>query len=147
MAGRVTLDELLAAASRRIDRLQAAEAHAEAGRGALIVDIRSLDARRRDGVVPGSLHLPRTVLEWRCEPGGAWRSPHVGGLESRLVVLCDHGYSSVLAAASLAELGYRRAADVVGGFAAWRDAGLPVAVAREPEPGEIPGLGPPDPVD
>jgi rhodanese-related sulfurtransferase len=111
----------------------------------LIVDIRSELSRERDGVVPGSLHVPRTVLEWRFELGGRWRNPHLGDVERRVIVLCDHGYSSVFAAAMLVQLGYRRACDVVGGFEAWRESGLPiVAGARQRRDGELPGMGEPD---
>jgi rhodanese-related sulfurtransferase len=143
--GRQTLDELLAEARARIGRLSPAEALAAVDDGGLIVDIRSTGARRRGGIVPGSIHVPRTVLEWRLEPDGAWRNPHVGGVERRLVVLCDHGYSSIFAAAVLVELGYARAGDVVGGFEAWVAAGLPLAPAPADRPtAELPGMGGPD---
>ena len=140
---RRTLDELLAEAGAKIDRLTPAEALAALRGGGLIVDIRSTHARERDGIVPGSVHVPRTVLEWRLEPDGPWRNPHVSDLDRRLVVLCDHGYSSIFAAAILAELGYTRPADVIGGFEAWAAAGLPVATAS-PEAVEPPGMGGPD---
>ena len=71
------------------------------------------------------VHIPRTVLEWRLDPESPWRNPHVGSLDQQIVLICDHGCSSILAAATLVELGFARAGDVVGGFAAWRDAGLP----------------------
>ena len=141
--GRRTLDELLAEARAKIDRLTPAEALAATGGGGLIVDIRSTGARERDGIVPGSIHVPRTVLEWRLEPGGPWRNPLIGGLDRQLVVLCDHGYSSIFAAAMLAELGYARPADVIGGFEAWAAAGLPVA-ASSAEAAEPPGMGGPE---
>ena len=137
-----TLDELFAEARARIERLEPAEAHAAAAAGGLIVDIRSEPSRERDGVVPGSLHVPRTVLEWRFEPGGRWRNPHVGDLEQRVIVLCEQGYSSVFAAGMLAQLGYSRAGDVVGGFEGWREAGLPIVAAPEPPAGR-PGMGDP----
>lgn len=92
----------------------------------------------------GSLHIPRTVLEWRLDPDSEWRSPHAPGLDERVIVLCDHGESSSLAAATLVELGFTRAGDVVGGFAAWIEAGLPV-VPAPPETAGPPGLMPPAP--
>jgi rhodanese-related sulfurtransferase len=141
---RTTVEELLAAACSRIERLSPRAALAASEQGALIVDIRSADTRHRDGVVPGSLHVPRTVLEWRVDPDSPWRSAHVGGLDSRIVLICDHGYSSALAAATLVDLGFERAADVVGGFEAWRNAGLPVTRPRQCPDCELPGLGPPD---
>jgi rhodanese-related sulfurtransferase len=147
VAGRRTLEELVAEARTRIERLEPAEALAAVEDGALLVDIRSDWDRERDGIVPGSLHIPRTVLEWRLDPGSAWRNPHVSGLEQRLVLICDHGFSSVLAAATLADLGFTRPADVVGGFVAWRAAGLPIRpVAPEARaPDELAGMRPPEP--
>jgi rhodanese-related sulfurtransferase len=140
---RRTIDDLFSEARARIERLEPLDALAAAEDGALLVDIRSQDARDRDGVIPGALHLPRTVLEWRVDPDSPWRNPEVGGLDRRLVLVCDHGYSSVLAAATLVELGFARIGDVVGGFEAWCGAGLPVAASRGPRPG-LPGMGPPD---
>ena len=142
---RRTLPELLEQAAARIERLEPADAFAAAAAGSLIVDIRSNASRARDGVVPGSLHVPRTVLEWRFAPESEWRTPHACDPEMQVIVLCDHGYSSVFAAASLADLGFERAADVVGGFVAWRDAGLPTIAAPVPGPAHVlPGMGPPD---
>jgi len=145
VAGTRPLEELLAVASARISRLEPSDAFEAAERGALIVDIRSHDARRRDGIVPGSLHIPRTVLEWRVATDSAFRNPHIGAPEQRLVLLCDHGYSTVLATATLVDLGFTDAADVIGGFAAWQLAGLPVSPAPPPTPG-LQGMGAPDPV-
>jgi rhodanese-related sulfurtransferase len=145
-AARRTLEELLDEARSRIERLEPAEAHAAMELGALLVDIRSDSDRERDGIVPGSLHVPRTVLEWRLAPDSHWRNAYVGEPDRQVLLLCDHGYSSVLAAAILVELGLARAGDVVGGFAAWRVAGLPTTDAR-PDPrrsGEPAGMGPPD---
>lgn len=142
---RRSLDELMAEASRGVERVDPARVRAEVERGALIVDVRSPAARRRDGIVPGSLHLPLTVLPWRLEPGGRWRTPHVEE-GARVLVMCDRGYSSLLAAALLAELGVD-AANLEGGFAAWRDAGLPVRRCADSPLGadELQGLRPPEP--
>ncbi len=143
---RRTLEDLLAAARARIERLEPTEAFTAVEQGALLIDIRADVDRERDGIVPGSLHIPRTVLEWRLEPDSAWRNPHVGGLDDRIVLLCDHGCSSVFAAAVLVDLGFRRAGDVIGGFAAWRAAGLPTVAAPRyrRRPGEPAGMRPPD---
>lgn len=145
-AARRTLEALLADARARIRRLEPGDAHAAAARGALLVDIRCAVDRERDGIVPGSLHVPRTVLEWRFAPDSQWRSPHAPALDDEILLLCDHGYSSSLAAATLVDLGFERAGDVVGGFAAWRQAGLPTAAAerRETGPGQMAGMLPPD---
>ncbi|RDI73673.1 Rhodanese-like domain [Gaiella occulta] len=128
--GRRSLAELFADAHARIERLDPVQAHRATRSGALLIDIRSDLDRERDGVVPGALHIPRTVLEWRVDPDSPRRNPHVGGLDQQLILLCDHGYSSVFAAVTLVELGFARAGDVIGGYAAWRDAGLPTAPAR-----------------
>ena len=141
---RTTVAQLLEDACARIERLEPVDAHLEAQSGALLVDIRDSDARRRDGIVPGSLHIPRTVLEWRADPESEWRNPYIGALDTRLILLCDHGYSSALAASALVALGFSRAADVVGGFEAWQAAGLPVGAARDQSGEALPGLGPPD---
>jgi rhodanese-related sulfurtransferase len=131
----VTLDELIDSAAARIRRYTPAEAVAA---DAVLVDIRSQDARERDGAIPGAHHIPRTVLEWRLASDD-WRNEQLDG--RTLILVCDHGYSSILAAATLVELG-RDAGDVAGGFEAWRDAGLPVTKPRT-HPG-LPGMGPPD---
>lgn len=143
---RRTLDELLDEAKTKIERYSPDEAQAAVAGGALIIDIRTSSDRERDGIVPGSVHIPRTVLEWRLELGGASRSPYVGGADEPVILLCDHGYSTILAAATLTDLGFSRAGDVIGGFAGWRDAGLPVAPAPiRPRPaGQPAGMNGPD---
>ena len=140
------LETLLAAARARIRRRSPVEALAAVEAGALLVDTRSSEDRERDGIVPGSLHIPRTVLEWRIAPDSAWRNPHVGGTDGEIILLCDHGYSTIFAAATLVDLGFIRAGDVIGGFEAWRDAGLPVvrAPTRRRGPHELAGMTGPD---
>lgn len=108
------------------------------GSSAAILDIRSQDARERDGVIPGAYHVPRTVLEWRVA-SAEWRNRALDG--RTLILVCDHGYSSVLAASYLVDLG-RDAGDVKGGFEAWRIDGLPVASPKAWE--GLPGMAPPD---
>jgi rhodanese-related sulfurtransferase len=127
---RKTVEELLADARRRIERVEPEEAALEVKRdGALLVDIRSELHRELDGVIPGAMFHPRNVLEWRMDPSSEHRDPAVGGLDRRVILVCDEGYQSSLAAANLRELGFARVADLVGGFQAWRDAGLPVEPA------------------
>ncbi len=142
---RVTISELLAAARGRLRRLSPEDTLDAQRTGALVVDTRSADERRRDGVIPGSLHIPLSVLEWRTDPDAdsAFHNPHVEGLEQVIVLVCAHGYSSSLAAARLQDLGFSRATDLEGGFEAWRASGLPVGAAP-PDP-EVPGLGDPAP--
>jgi rhodanese-related sulfurtransferase len=124
--GRKTIDDLLSETREQIDRVSPAEAAAELRDGALLVDIRSESQRAADGVVPGAVYHPRNVLEWRLDPASGHDDPAVGGLERRVIVMCDAGYASSLAAATLREIGFARAADLDGGFQAWRGAGLPV---------------------
>jgi rhodanese-related sulfurtransferase len=144
---RKTLDELLAEARSGLDRLDPRSAYEAQSAGALVIDTRSNDERARDGVIPGALHIPRSVLEWRLDPDAnpAYHNPHVVGLDQWIVLVCAHGESTSLAAATLQELGFSRATDVVGGFTAWRDAGLPVAPRPEVDPTAVPGMGDPAP--
>lgn len=124
---RTTIDELLARARSGLDRLGPDQANAAVADGALLVDIRSESQRAADGVVPGAVWFARNVLEWRCDPASDARDERVGDLDRHLIVMCDEGYQSSLAAATLQELGFARATDLAGGFRAWRAAGLPVA--------------------
>ena len=132
---RKRIDELLAEARARLDRVDPAAARDAVRDGALLVDIRSELQRERDGVVPEAIHHPRNQLEWRMDPESGASDPRVGRLDRRVIVMCDGGYQSSLAAATLQELGFSRATDLDGGFQAWRAAGLPV----EKAPGESPG--------
>jgi rhodanese-related sulfurtransferase len=145
-AGRRNINDLLADARRRIaPRLDPEQARQSQAAGALIVDLRSNDERRRSGVVPGSIHIPRSVLEWRVDPDSDHRNPAVCDLERQLVLMCADGFSSSLAAASLRDLGFRHATDLAGGFNGWKQAGLPVQPAREPETADgLPGMGGPE---
>jgi rhodanese-related sulfurtransferase len=136
----MTIADLLDQAAARIRRYAPRGAQEAAAGDVILVDIRSADARERDGVIPGAVHVPRTVLEWRVDPSSKWRNPALDG--ARLILVCDHGYSSVLAAATLVDLG-RDAGDLVGGFAAWAAAGLPVG-RPGPPPDGLPGMGSPD---
>jgi rhodanese-related sulfurtransferase len=88
-----------------------------------------LTQQQRDGVVPGARWIERNVLEWRCDPTSSWRDPAVAEASGQVILMCDEGYQSSLAAATLKRLGLRNATDVIGGFQAWRAAGLPVEVA------------------
>jgi rhodanese-related sulfurtransferase len=112
----MSIDELLGAARARLLRVDPHAAHAALRDGALLVDIRSESQRRADGLVPGSTFIARNLLEWRTEQMGR---------ASRVIVMCDEGYQSSLAAATLCDLGVE-ATDLEGGFQAWRAAGLPV---------------------
>jgi rhodanese-related sulfurtransferase len=122
----VDVDEMLAAARSRLDRVTPEQAHAAMAAGGVLVDIRSDWQRERDGVVPDAVFIARNVLEWRCDPTSDWRDERVCDPERALIVMCDQGFQSSLAAAELQRLGLPRATDMDGGFQAWRAAGLPV---------------------
>lgn len=136
---------MLAEARRRIEpRLGPRGAAADLERGALLVDLRSIDERERNGVIPGSLHVPLSVVQWRADPASGRTSPYLGDLGRRLILVCAEGYSSSFAAASLVGLGYASVTDLNGGFEAWRDAGLPIVPAPSADGhGTLPGMGPP----
>ena len=123
---RRTIDDVLAAAQKRIVRITAEEAWRRAQDGWLIVDTRSADDRRERGVIPGSVHAPLSVLEWRVDPTSGRQDPAIVGHEDRLILLCADGFSSSLAALRLWEIGYGATTDVIGGIGAWIDAGLPL---------------------
>jgi len=119
-------DQLIEKARRRLRRLNAEKASAEQNAGALLVDTRTIEQRVRDGDIPGALVIDRTVLEWRLDPTSDSRIPEAVDHNVRVIVICAEGYSSSLAAASLQDLGLVNATDVIGGFEAWKAAGLPV---------------------
>jgi rhodanese-related sulfurtransferase len=123
----MTVDELLARARGNLRRLEPAEALTAMERGAVLVDIRSESQRAGDGVVPGAVFIPRNVLKWRCDPASAWYDERLRAARG-IVLMCDGGYQSSLAAVTLRECGVD-ATYLVGGFQAWRDAGLAVEPA------------------
>jgi rhodanese-related sulfurtransferase len=127
---RRTISEVMAEASRRLRRVGPSLAAAELWAGVLLVDTRSQAQRAAGGEVPGAVVMERNVLEWRLDPASPHRLPQVTGYDMRVIVMCAEGYSSVLAAVSLQDLGLARATDVIGGFEAWSAAGLPIIGGR-----------------
>ncbi|MBY6302168.1 sulfurtransferase [Streptomyces clavuligerus] len=123
---RIGIDDLLERVRSGLDRVGPEQAFHEAAAGALLVDIRYAALRDRDGLIPGALVVERNELEWRLDPLGSHRAPQAVGHGLRVVVVCNEGYASSLAAESLRRLGLRRATDLIGGFQAWKAAGLPV---------------------
>ncbi|RKE22361.1 rhodanese-like domain-containing protein [Streptomyces sp. TLI_171] len=121
----MTVDQLVAKAREGLDRPGPERARAAVARGARLVDIRPAAQRAREGEIPGALIIERNVLEWRLDPTGSHRIPEAVDHEVEWIVVCSEGYASSLAAASLRELGLRRATDLDGGFVAWAAAGLP----------------------
>jgi rhodanese-related sulfurtransferase len=121
-----SVDDLLAEARTKLDRVDPEQAHAAVESGeALIVDIRADSQRAADGVVPGAAFIPRNVIEWRVDPSSDYGDERLTS-GRRIVVMCNEGYQSSLVAATLQELGLEDATDLAGGFQAWRGAELPV---------------------
>ena len=130
-----TVDELLSEARALLPyRPSPAEALAAQANGALVVDIRGDDQRRAGGLIPGAVVVARNVLEWRCDPASPWRDAAIRTRDQVIIVVCQEGFQSSLAAA-LQRLGLRKATDLDGGFAAWREAGLPVVPPGVLQPG------------
>ena len=104
----------------------AAQAH-----GALLVDTRCAEARREKGVIPGSIHVPLSVLYWRLDPASGHEDARLTDPGRRVILVCAHGYSSSIAAATLRDLGFDQASDIDGGFEAWQASGLPIEAAAD----------------
>jgi rhodanese-related sulfurtransferase len=120
------VDSLLDETRADLERYTVAEAFDYQKQGALLIDIRPIAQRAEYGVVPDALIIERNVLEWRLDPQCDHRLPGISSYERRIVILCQAGYASSFAAASVRSLGYANVGDVIGGFDAWRAAGLPV---------------------
>jgi rhodanese-related sulfurtransferase len=114
-----TTDELLDRARQKISRVTPASLETVAATGGLIIDIRPSEQRRSEGELDGAIILERNVLEWRLDPTGSHRIPEVRDHDQEIVIVCSAGYASSLAAASLVDLGFTRAADLDGGYQAW----------------------------
>lgn len=125
-----TIDAILAEARTRLRRVRPQEARSAWARGALLIDIRPAEQRRREGEIPGALNLERNVLEWRLDPASPDRIPEIESHEQELILVCQEGYASSLAAASLQDLGLVNATDLDGGIAAWAAEGLPFRRGR-----------------
>jgi rhodanese-related sulfurtransferase len=125
------INEVLAEARTGLDRLDAREAYDAARAGAVLVDIRPQINRDLEGGLPGAAVIDRNVLDWRLDPASDARLP-IAGYDLHVIVVCNEGYASSLAAAALQNLGIQRATDLVGGYRAWRAAGLPTTEPAEP---------------
>jgi rhodanese-related sulfurtransferase len=125
------VDDLLAEARSQLERVEPAEVERLRAEGALLVDIRPHANRATEGEIPGSVPVERIHLEWRLDPRGEHRLPDVTE-DTPVIVICNEGYASSLAARDLRRLGLRRATDLVGGFRAWAAAGLPTRPGGTP---------------
>jgi rhodanese-related sulfurtransferase len=126
----MSIDEILERARARLTRLDPHEVASAVDRGAILVDIRPAAQRAEFGEIPGAVIIERNVLEWRLDPASDHRIPEVTGHHQPVVLVCNEGYASSLAAATLADLGFTFTADVIGGFQAWRSDGLPTERAK-----------------
>jgi rhodanese-related sulfurtransferase len=114
------VDRLLEDARRDLDRVEPEQLAAEVAAGALVVDIRPSEARVPEGELPGALVVDRNVLEWRLDPTAVDRLPEADDPGRRVILVCNEGYASSLAAETLRRMGLSRATDLVGGYRAWR---------------------------
>jgi rhodanese-related sulfurtransferase len=128
---RATVDDLLEEARSRLSRLTPSQALAAQAAGAILVDVRGDDQWRDGGCIPGAIRIPRNVLEWRADPACPACDSRIAQLDAVIVVICQQGYQSSLAAGTLQALGFTRATDLDGGFEAWRAAGLPIEAAAQ----------------
>jgi rhodanese-related sulfurtransferase len=124
--GSYGIDEILETARARLTRLDPHAVAAAMRRGAVLVDIRPAAQRAEHGEIPGAIVIERNVLEWRLDPRSDARLSFATGYDIEVIVTCQEGYTSSLAAAALQDLGLRLATDLDGGFVAWKAAGLPV---------------------
>ena len=145
MTSRRSIAEVLADARARLSRLTPREAYAAQQSGAVLVDIRPQRHREIEGELPGGLAVDRNVLEWRFDPSSDARLG-IASYNLQVIVVCNEGYTSSLAAAALQDLGLHRATDVIGGYRAWVAEGLPTAPAGAATvtlaPGAAPALPP-----
>ena len=125
-----TIETVLTEARARLRRVGPREARAAWREGALLIDIRPEEQRRREGEIPGAMKLERNVLEWRLDPASPDRIAEITSPAQPVILFCQEGYASSLAAASLQEIGLVNATDLEGGIVAWAAAGLPFRKGR-----------------
>ena len=114
-----SIEMLLAHARTRFVRISSEALVNEQANGAIVIDIRPVDQRLRDGEIPGAIVIDRNSLEWRLDPSYEHCIAEITDHDIRIIIVCNEGFSSSLAAASLLDLGLHRATDLIGGFQAW----------------------------
>lgn len=122
---RWSIGELLADARRRLDRVRPDALADEIAAGAVLIDIRPLEQRTRDGPMPDAIVIDRNVLEWRLDPSCEHHIAAIDSYDTRIVIICNEGYQSSLTAAELRDLGLHRATDLIGGYQAWTTTSRP----------------------
>lgn len=125
----LSVQQLLEAARRDIYRFTPGQALVAQGSGAIIVDVRCWATREAEGAVPGAIAFPLSVLPWRADPDSETRDERIANRDAQLILMCDDGYSSSLAAGTLSRMGFHRVGDMDGGFHRWVADGLPVEMA------------------
>jgi rhodanese-related sulfurtransferase len=135
------LDRLLAEARSQLSRLDPQAAWDATQKGAILVDIRPEFQRRAGGEIPGAIVVERNHLEWRLHPASSGRIAEAANDNIQWIVICDEGYASSLAAATLQTIGLH-ATDVAGGFQAWRAVNLPVSPPGNVTPPRLAPRGP-----
>jgi rhodanese-related sulfurtransferase len=127
----ISVDDLMAEARTVVVSLNPQEAASAMADGACLIDTRCSADRAADGAVPGSVHHPRTVLEWRMDPDSEAPDPAIADRSLHHIIMCNDGYSSLLAGLNLARMGFVRISHLAGGFRAWAAAGLAVEAGPE----------------
>ena len=129
----LTVEQLLHEARALLPyRRSPEETLGEIDAGALVIDIRGDEQQRRDGLIPRTMVIRRNVLEWRCDPVSPWHHALITHHGQKIILFCNEGYQSILAAANLQRLGLTYATDMVGGFSGWKAAGLPTTPYGDP---------------
>lgn len=113
------IDRRLAEARQNLDRVEPAELPEMLNAGAILVDIRPESFRQEEGVHPQAMIIERNVLEWRLDPNSEARIVDIEP-DTPVIIMCNEGYASSLAAADLAKMGFSAATDLIGGYRAWR---------------------------
>jgi rhodanese-related sulfurtransferase len=116
-----SIEQVLAESRRHLERVEPEQLAREMADGALVVDIRPVQNRDTEGLLPGAVVVDRNVLEWRLDPTSPDRIPEADDPERRVILFCNEGYASSLAAETLQRVGLDRATDLVGGYRAWRE--------------------------
>lgn len=117
--------ELVSDAKSGIENLSVDEVAAEIEAGATVIDLREPEELARTGMIPGAIHVPRGMLEFRADPTSQYHNEALDP-SKRTILHCASGGRSALGAATLAAMGYESVAHLDGGITAWIDAGKPI---------------------
>ena len=124
---RKTINEILANTQESITRLTPQEAYIAQENGSIIIDTRDSTDQSTEGIVPQAKSITRNTLEWKCDPEAELPDPLLAQLDKKLIIMCNDGYSSSLAVKSLMDIGRQDVSDIIGGYRAWKNYGLPTA--------------------